>query len=1105
MDGNAEDPAAGWDGKGGSMKHATKRESTQATVTALWLFAMLAAWLAACSSPKAIAAEPAWWKPYSPPCVERENVFEFAEQPRVKNLGNDKYEITFAVASKGGSSDGGYCDVTVAIIDPDPTRELVKGRGVVVRHLASGVLGPNAPPPFQKNSTKQTLYWDGKDDLQVYVRDPQKLQVRVSLGLKPEFERHLGGTSPRNLAGWVAGIAADENGVYVWTKGRTGRGRDAFRIRAFDHDGNYLRTLLPPSADLPEEKLGGYGYVEYEPGKRTVHGPNVYRSVMRYGFFHNETSLELSGGTHHVFERASQNLMPQPAVHAGRTYYLTAGFLRGGGHKTGSPQGAAPTLHYLNVADGSTDYKGHMGRPIGPRGSVSGRENENEWFPLPTYRLATSPDGKWLYITGVCRTATELVTGISKTAKAYGFPAVLRCATDGDGHAEVLIGELRGEGGTAEGQLMWPRGLDCDPQGRIYVADYMNRRLQIFTPEGKFVKTVPVAFPMWVGVHKKTGAVYVLHRITAAETSGMQVSKFSAFPALERQYSAKVPEPSPIMAVALDSWSERPRLWLGRGIEDSTRELAMNPFPGRLIVWEEDGKTLRKFLDFDAAARADDGPALVSPWQGNTHQNNLACDPTREHFYWRLRHVFHLPTGTLAGYFLANEADIAQISPFNYRDLALWDARFCKRGYMHVAFLNEARKSRGIVRFHSGVTDPTKSPSPAYAECPYDYGTPPGGTRPGGTMTASTSWLRGVLEIPQQCYRPWNHGFGVNMAGDIAAAAYVGFFPKMELGKSVSLEPLEQYYGLHLRGRIERPYTMTWNDLVAKEELHYLPRRPGIPLLGPTIWTFDHTGQLKEKDAVISGPCSIHGVNIDEDGKVYFACSGVRVMSGTRTADGPPFLAGRGGNYGGEAACAGNRSPLTGVYMKTRGSNVRFFTRHEDLPALPLEDHEIPDRHHDLCPSQSRERIGGCTGWWDYGQPDSGSEDLANIGRVWVEGAEWIYAGYSPISDRGCLCPQTRPHLDWFKRSFVLEMYRRSFAALDTNGNLILHFGRYGNFDDALKATRRPRTEDDGITVCFTDQIAGTDNYLVYCDYGERLVVLKIAYHVEQIVPIQAP
>ena len=87
-------------------------------------------------------------KPYSPPCTEREDPsadgFSFTEKPSVRFLGNDKYEIAFAVK--------GYCDVTVAIVDP---------KGTVVRHLASGVLGKNAPKPFQKGSLKQKIIWNG--------------------------------------------------------------------------------------------------------------------------------------------------------------------------------------------------------------------------------------------------------------------------------------------------------------------------------------------------------------------------------------------------------------------------------------------------------------------------------------------------------------------------------------------------------------------------------------------------------------------------------------------------------------------------------------------------------------------------------------------------------------------------------------------------------------------------------------------------------------------------------------------------------------------------------------------------------------------------------
>jgi hypothetical protein len=60
-----------------------------------------------------------FFNPYSPPCVEREKVFEFTKKPAAKYLGADNYELTFAVKSN--------CDVTVGVIDE---------KGVVVRHFA---------------------------------------------------------------------------------------------------------------------------------------------------------------------------------------------------------------------------------------------------------------------------------------------------------------------------------------------------------------------------------------------------------------------------------------------------------------------------------------------------------------------------------------------------------------------------------------------------------------------------------------------------------------------------------------------------------------------------------------------------------------------------------------------------------------------------------------------------------------------------------------------------------------------------------------------------------------------------------------------------------
>ncbi len=74
----------------------------------------------------------------------------------------------------------GACDATVAVVDRE---------GRVVRHLASGVLGKNAPYPFRQGSLGQTIEWDGTDDMGQTV--PEGCSVRVSLGLKPVVERNI--------------------------------------------------------------------------------------------------------------------------------------------------------------------------------------------------------------------------------------------------------------------------------------------------------------------------------------------------------------------------------------------------------------------------------------------------------------------------------------------------------------------------------------------------------------------------------------------------------------------------------------------------------------------------------------------------------------------------------------------------------------------------------------------------------------------------------------------------------------------------------------------------------------------------------------------------
>src|SRR5262245_6931627 len=70
----------------------------------------------------------------------------FTKMPTAVKSG-DKLKIDFAVDRN--------TDVAVYIED---------AQGKVIRHLAGGVLGKNAPEPLQSNALAQSLEWDGKDN-----------------------------------------------------------------------------------------------------------------------------------------------------------------------------------------------------------------------------------------------------------------------------------------------------------------------------------------------------------------------------------------------------------------------------------------------------------------------------------------------------------------------------------------------------------------------------------------------------------------------------------------------------------------------------------------------------------------------------------------------------------------------------------------------------------------------------------------------------------------------------------------------------------------------------------------------------------------------------
>jgi len=204
--------------------------------------------------------------------VKRQEVFEFTEKPAVTRDGD---KVTIRFTSKA------FCDATVAIEDGSG------GEGQpakIVRHLASGVLGSKAPAPFQKDSLTQVVAWDGKDDQGKYLdaRAAAAPVVRVSLGLRPQFERTLlWEPHKRSSNGWGGAnatlVRAAPEGVYVYDTG-------AFdHLRLFDHDGNYVRTIYPFAADKLDKIVGLPTHTFPQDGKTLPFKSGFQQSTLLFG------------------------------------------------------------------------------------------------------------------------------------------------------------------------------------------------------------------------------------------------------------------------------------------------------------------------------------------------------------------------------------------------------------------------------------------------------------------------------------------------------------------------------------------------------------------------------------------------------------------------------------------------------------------------------------------------------------------------------------------------------------------------------------------------------------------------------------------------------
>ena len=463
----------------------------------------------------------------------------FSAKPTAVRDG-DKVKITFSVAVP--------TDVEVAVLGAD---------GKVVRHLAAGVLGAKLPPPEPlKAGLAQEIVWDGRDDLgKAAAGGPFKVRVRA--GTQARLGK-IFGFDPYRMT-YVHGLATDEQGLlHVLFRSELNFGAGPMRIRVFDREGKYLKTIMPYPADLPMEKAAGFGLYTGKgrdegclyPANSDALAPKIYRCFggdefcllghrVRNGRILLFTPSGWHGSSNTVFQIAADGSCPDKAWEVGR-------MCSGWGEKPSylhlpGGNGCGPWTFAVSP-DGKTVYAAGFE-------ADSRKEANYDWPPGRVHRL-------------------DLTKPLLPVERAVGvIPKEKFADTQPEGTKPA--GQGRADWGlyTGTARVM---GLDVSDDGTVYACDRGNKRLAAYDAQGKLLGSTAIEDPDCVAVHPKTKEVYVLTRKQPDKTRlSFELVKLSGFKDGQELARLTFKEVGrSVGGLALDASGDKPVLWvLGPGKE----------------------------------------------------------------------------------------------------------------------------------------------------------------------------------------------------------------------------------------------------------------------------------------------------------------------------------------------------------------------------------------------------------------------------------------------------------------------------------------------------------------------------------------------------------
>jgi hypothetical protein len=493
--------------------------------------------------------------------VTRKNNCTFTQKPTLKNLNENTKEIDFSISD--------YCDVSVAIESTD---------GNILRHLASGLLGENAPEPFQKKSLQQKIVWDGKDDQGVYINN--NCLVRVSLGLKASLEKTLYWSPYKRNNDTFGGkgqtILPQPEGMYVYDGGQ------GESLKLFSHEGKYIRTIFPiPNSNIEKAKeLNWYTFPQDNQKFPLKHGMEQY-TYLTHGF----VDYKGTWPTNRANSSASTVVIKDKNI-----YLVNKSF------NVVTKEGVLPDGSLKSIIKTSI---------IVPGANEHGGD-------ISPYSSAISNDGKYLYLTGYVW-ANYLVQ--RNFHIRGGLNGVGRINLQTNSALEVFVGSFEKDKnkGSDDGQFKVASSVTIDKENRIFISDYGNNRIHVYDENKKLLKYISVSKPANVCINPINNEIFVFSFLVPNDDNKYEESaklyQIKSFDDPKILNTFTIPEvfiPHGLDALSscgvIDFHVSEPTVWFSTYFSETFRGADMKK--SNISVYKIKDSKLIEILDFGAEAEA---------------------------------------------------------------------------------------------------------------------------------------------------------------------------------------------------------------------------------------------------------------------------------------------------------------------------------------------------------------------------------------------------------------------------------------------------------------------------------------------------------------------